>query len=286
VGTSHLPDRFPACWDWPAHRVATRIVGESCGAAHHRHLGAIEQWQAGRCAICAACPQPDRWRDGLVVDHDHATDLVRGLLCHRCNTSEGRSQREVFRAYRWRHPTLILGLTVRWSGGCLDASCDCYGWRRRAWLTEVVEAGITDVDQVGTLRDLLDAGTIRYADCISIGGHRCCEHGPETVPPHGRQRCPGCRGFGWDDSDPAGCRQCGGAGHLPLSQATIMANLGAAYRELLATFGSLSAYGHAGRLTNEQAAAADRARRYMTAAAVALRSAGDRAAGQDTARLV
>ena len=42
--------------------------------------------QGGTCAICDSPPEPDKV---LVVDHDHATDKVRGLLCRRCNISLG-----------------------------------------------------------------------------------------------------------------------------------------------------------------------------------------------------
>lgn len=40
--------------------------------------------QDGRCAICGSA---DHGRDGyrLVVDHDHKTGAVRGLLCNNCN---------------------------------------------------------------------------------------------------------------------------------------------------------------------------------------------------------
>lgn len=37
--------------------------------------------QGGRCAVCRAKPKGKR----LVVDHDHKTGAVRGLLCARCN---------------------------------------------------------------------------------------------------------------------------------------------------------------------------------------------------------
>lgn len=46
-------------------------------------LKALRVHQAGVCALC------ERVGKRLVVDHDHVTKLVRGLLCVRCNTSEG-----------------------------------------------------------------------------------------------------------------------------------------------------------------------------------------------------
>jgi len=42
---------------------------------------ALLDLQGGKCAICRARPISKR----LAVDHDHATDAVRGLLCSRCN---------------------------------------------------------------------------------------------------------------------------------------------------------------------------------------------------------
>lgn len=39
------------------------------------------QRQQGRCAVCRARPKSKR----LAVDHDHRTNVVRGLLCSRCN---------------------------------------------------------------------------------------------------------------------------------------------------------------------------------------------------------
>ncbi len=47
----------------------------------------LAESQAGRCAICGRLPGPGK---SLVVDHDHATDEVRGLLCNDCNIGIGK----------------------------------------------------------------------------------------------------------------------------------------------------------------------------------------------------
>ena len=41
---------------------------------------------------CAICGKPDR---SLVVDHNHTTGKVRGLLCNSCNTGIGLLQDSV-----------------------------------------------------------------------------------------------------------------------------------------------------------------------------------------------
>ena len=49
--------------------------------------------QGGKCAVCqVAFPPPargDMSKDRAVVDHDHATGAVRGLLHHNCNKALG-----------------------------------------------------------------------------------------------------------------------------------------------------------------------------------------------------
>jgi hypothetical protein len=35
--------------------------------------------------VCAICGEVSRVRETLVVDHDHKSGVVRGLLCYRCN---------------------------------------------------------------------------------------------------------------------------------------------------------------------------------------------------------
>ena len=43
--------------------------------------------QGGRCAICGV--HQSKLNKSLNVDHNHETGVVRGLLCHHCNTALG-----------------------------------------------------------------------------------------------------------------------------------------------------------------------------------------------------
>lgn len=46
--------------------------------------------QCGKCLICFKSAQERRKSDtNLVVDHDHVTGKIRGLLCGRCNSAIG-----------------------------------------------------------------------------------------------------------------------------------------------------------------------------------------------------
>lgn len=51
--------------------------------------------QEGRCAICRIGTPGGR--GGWHVDHDHATGMVRGLLCHNCNLALGNFKDDVTR---------------------------------------------------------------------------------------------------------------------------------------------------------------------------------------------
>ena len=39
----------------------------------------------GLCVICGLPPKDDK----LVVDHDHETGIIRGIICRRCNLGLG-----------------------------------------------------------------------------------------------------------------------------------------------------------------------------------------------------
>jgi hypothetical protein len=48
--------------------------------------------QEGKCAICKEPPTTER---GLHIDHCHETKIVRGLLCHGCNTGIGSMKENI-----------------------------------------------------------------------------------------------------------------------------------------------------------------------------------------------
>ncbi|MFJ3094637.1 endonuclease domain-containing protein [Streptomyces hydrogenans] len=123
----------PACWSWeiPADMATSQPSIPAVGKGDEfisertaemlrrayedpeaRQSALLNEWQAGRCAICEDSGSE------LVTDHDHATGLVRGMLCRSCNTREGFSyapgRQSVFAAYRERPPVALLGFTIRY----------------------------------------------------------------------------------------------------------------------------------------------------------------------------
>ncbi len=50
---------------------------------------AYESMLAGQGNTCAVCGSSVWGIKGPVVDHDHATGEVRGIICHKCNVAIG-----------------------------------------------------------------------------------------------------------------------------------------------------------------------------------------------------
>lgn len=53
-------------------------------------LAEREALLAAQGGVCAVCSGNDWGRRGDNLDHCHATDRVRGILCQKCNTTLGR----------------------------------------------------------------------------------------------------------------------------------------------------------------------------------------------------
>lgn len=52
-------------------------------------LEAFDSMLAGQGGKCASCGTTDWGHEGPCVDHNHIFGVVRGILCHDCNMSEG-----------------------------------------------------------------------------------------------------------------------------------------------------------------------------------------------------
>ena len=52
--------------------------------------------QNNKCAICSSLLMDNKGRQiGIVIDHDHKSGAIRGLLCSRCNTGLGSFKEDV-----------------------------------------------------------------------------------------------------------------------------------------------------------------------------------------------
>lgn len=81
------------------HRTTTGRVSPRARQLHQRRVSrhgmtvatfaAMKRQQGGGCAICRRIPLNSR---GLVIDHNHVTNEVRGLLCFACNSAVGLFQ--------------------------------------------------------------------------------------------------------------------------------------------------------------------------------------------------
>lgn len=73
-------------YDW--HKKNKSRVAENSRISKYKisrgsYAAGVER-QRGLCLLCGVKPKTQ-----LVVDHDHVTDKVRGLICYRCNVGLG-----------------------------------------------------------------------------------------------------------------------------------------------------------------------------------------------------
>lgn len=89
-------------WGYSLTLESIERYGLSWGEYH-----AILDAQERRCAIC---DRPHAIAGPLVVDHDHDSGKVRGLLCHECNLGLGK--------FRDRPDLLAEASDYLWTHGC------------------------------------------------------------------------------------------------------------------------------------------------------------------------
>lgn len=125
----------------------------------------LREHPAGHCAVCG------ERRSRLLVDHDHETGLVRGLLCNGCNASEGRDYRAPwFERYRENPPAARLGLHVPYSSRLPVKRESEPLLREVAQLVSEAGWGIgalgRAVDDVAF--NIIDPETENVVDCVSL----------------------------------------------------------------------------------------------------------------------
>ncbi len=67
--------------------------------------GEFERRQAEQRGLCASCGSPGK----LVIDHDHTSGKVRGLLCSGCNIALGHLRDNAERAYKLAEYAAVHG---------------------------------------------------------------------------------------------------------------------------------------------------------------------------------
>jgi Recombination endonuclease VII len=88
------PDRFVREANARRRRNPEKIKDTKLKQAYGIPPGTYDKMFKEHNGVCGACGQPEivLWRGKptrLCVDHDHLTDIVRGLLCAKCNKALG-----------------------------------------------------------------------------------------------------------------------------------------------------------------------------------------------------
>jgi len=79
----------PDCLEANVAAIKDRLHQTSPGVIHYGALGAFARRRLCADAVCAACGRRPPEVKRLIIDHDHDSDFVRGVLCDRCNAALG-----------------------------------------------------------------------------------------------------------------------------------------------------------------------------------------------------
>jgi hypothetical protein len=61
---------------------------------------AVIQAHRATASVCEICGDPPAPKKRLAIDHDHATGVLRGMLCHTCNLGLGAFKDDVLRIHK------------------------------------------------------------------------------------------------------------------------------------------------------------------------------------------
>lgn len=148
-----IPAGHPWCHALPVNHLSVTLTRQVF--AHYDRdvagLLVLGDWQAERCAVCG------KHEGQLIKDHDHDTDLVRGLLCRSCNAREAypinyssaieetSGSDLTVRRYLSMPPARMLGLTVHYSRtrnvNPNHMVRQWYAAHTKRWLDEIKEKG-------------------------------------------------------------------------------------------------------------------------------------------------
>lgn len=88
------PEKWEKCWknnrDKNPNRAANNHLKQNFGITLEEKKAILES-QGGVCATCGT-DNPSRNKSGnpnWVLDHNHTTKRIRGVLCHSCNVAIG-----------------------------------------------------------------------------------------------------------------------------------------------------------------------------------------------------
>lgn len=96
--------------------------------------------------VCAICKEPEPQSRRLAVDHCHNTNIIRGILCMRCNTNLGWTERyyDIIDDYLNRDAGIysVARMSMedwyrRGKNTCKHVECDnftvSHGWCQKHW---------------------------------------------------------------------------------------------------------------------------------------------------------